>query len=56
MRSALAESMGVPSAEIALVRNATEALNTVLLGFPLNADDEIVCSAHDYFAMLDALE
>ncbi|MCA1606482.1 MAG: aminotransferase class V-fold PLP-dependent enzyme [Acidobacteria bacterium] len=56
VRSALAEAMGVPSAEIALVRNATEALNTVLLGLPLNAGDEIVCSAHDYFAMLDALE
>ena len=38
-----------------MVRNATEALNTVLLGLPLNAGDEIVCSAHDYFAMLDAL-
>lgn len=56
VRPALGEAMGVPSAEIALVRNATEALNTVLLGLPLNAGDEIVCSAHDYFAMLDALE
>lgn len=56
LRAALADAMGVPPAEIALVRNATEALNTVLLGFPLNAGDEIVCSAHDYFAMLDALE
>ncbi len=56
VRAALAEAMGVPSAEIALVRNATEALNTVLLGIPLNTGDEIVCSAHDYFAMLDALE
>ena len=56
LRAALAEAMGVPPAEIALVRNATEALNTVLLGLPLNAGDEIVCSAHDYFAMLDALE
>ena len=56
VRSTLAEAMGVPSAEIALVRNATEALNTVLLGLPLDAGDEIVCSAHDYFAMLDSLE
>ena len=56
VRQALAEVMGVPSAEMAVVRNATEALNTVLLGLPLNAGDEIVCSAHDYFAMLDALE
>ena len=48
--------MKVPATEIALVRNATEALDTVLLGFPLKAGDEIVCSAHDYYAMLDALE
>jgi len=56
VRPALAEALGVPPAEIAIVRNATEALNTVLLGLPLKAGDEIVCSAHDYFAMLDALE
>jgi len=56
VRSALADAMGVPPAEIALVRNATEALNTILLGLPLHAGDEIICSAHDYFAMLDALE
>ncbi len=56
VRPAVAGAMGLPPAEIALVRNATEALNTVLLGLPLKAGDEIVCSAHDYFAMLDALE
>lgn len=56
VRGALAEAMAVPPAEIALVRNATEALDTVLLGLPLRAGDEIVCSAHDYYAMLDALE
>lgn len=55
-RSALAEVMGVPGSEIALVRNATEALDTVLLGTPMAAGDEVVCSAHDYYAMLDALE
>ena len=56
LRPALAETLGVDPSEIAIVRNATEALNTVLLGVPLRAGDEIVCSAHDYFAMLDALE
>jgi isopenicillin-N epimerase len=56
VRRAIASIMGAPPAEIALVRNATEALNTVLLGLPLSPGDEIVCSAHDYFAMLDALE
>ncbi|HEX2188044.1 MAG TPA: aminotransferase class V-fold PLP-dependent enzyme [Longimicrobiaceae bacterium] len=56
VRGALAEAMGVAPGEIALVRNATEALDTVLLGVPLRAGDEVVCSAHDYYAMLDALE
>ncbi len=56
VRAGLAEVMGVPGGEIALVRNATEALNTVLLGLPLQPGDEVVCSAHDYYAMLDALE
>ena len=56
LRGALASAMNVPPAEIALVRNATEALDTVLLGFPLKPGDEVVCSAHDYYAMLDALD
>lgn len=55
VRAALAEVMGVPGDQLALVRNATEALDTVLLGVPLARGDEVVCSAHDYFAMLDAL-
>ena len=56
VRKALADALGVDGAEMALVRNATEALDTVLLGVPLNRGDEIVCSAHDYYAMLDALD
>lgn len=56
VRAALADAMAVPVAEIALVRNATEALNTVILGLPMQRSDEIVCSAHDYYATLDAME
>ena len=56
VRASLAGILGVPPSEIALVRNATEALNTVLLGVPLAAGDEIVCSSHDYYAMLDAID
>lgn len=52
----VATVLGVAPEEIALVRNATEALDTVLLGLPLSQGDEVVCSAHDYWAMLDALE
>jgi isopenicillin-N epimerase len=56
VRAAVADLMGVPGDQLALVRNATEALDTVLLGVPLERGDEVVCSAHDYYAMLDALE
>ena len=35
VRAAIAEAMGVPGDQLALVRNATEALDTVLLGVPL---------------------
>jgi len=56
VRQAIAETMGVAPDELALIRNATEALDTVLLGVPLSRGDEIVCSAHDYYAMLDALD
>lgn len=53
--SGVAALLGVPTAELALTRNATEALDTVLLGYALQAGDEIVCSAHDYYAMRDAI-
>lgn len=52
----LARVLGVPSDELALTRNATEALDTVILGMPMKAGDEILCCAHDYYAMLDAIE
>lgn len=56
LRASLAKAMNVGGDEIALLRNATEALDNVLLGYKLDAGDEIVCSRHDYYAMLDALE
>lgn len=54
--SGLARLLGVPKDELALVRNATEALDTVILGSPMKAGDEILCCTHDYYAMLDAIE
>jgi isopenicillin-N epimerase len=39
-----------------MVRNATEALHIVVQGIPLAAGDEVVCSAHDFWTVLDALE
>lgn len=52
----LAALLGVAPDEIALVRNATEALHTVVQGVPLSAGDEVVCSAHDFWTVLDGLE
>lgn len=52
----LARLLGVPADEVGLTRNATEALDTVILGLPMSRGDEIVCCTHDYYAMLDAIE
>lgn len=49
----LAHLLGVPPVELALVRNTTEAIGTVLLGYPFAPGDELVCTSQDYFHMLD---
>jgi isopenicillin-N epimerase len=56
LKPGLARLLGVPADEIAFTRNATEALDTVILGLPMKAGDEIVCCSTDYYAMLDAIE
>ena len=55
VREGLARIAGTRVDEIALVRNATEALATVLLGMPLAAGDVIAAGTHEYWAMYDAL-
>lgn len=55
-RTALARSFGCDAEEIALVRNATEALQIVLLGVPLRSGDEILMTTHDYWSMHDAVD
>src|SRR5215207_4652808 len=52
----LAAMMGVPADQVALVRNATEGLASVLLGFPFAPGDELVCSVQDYWHMLEMIE
>lgn len=52
----LATQLGCSLEEVALVRNATEALDIVLLGVELKAGDEILTTTHDYWAMQDALD
>ena len=53
-RTELAELAAVDSEEIVITRNATEALNIVIQGFPLAAGDEVVASDQDYDSMTQA--
>ncbi|MBK9149438.1 MAG: aminotransferase class V-fold PLP-dependent enzyme [Flavobacteriales bacterium] len=54
LRMNLARLAGCPPDELAICRNATEALNTVIFGLPLKAGDEVVVSTHDYPNMANA--
>lgn len=53
MRTKLSELAGVAAENVIITRNTTESLNTVIGGFPWQADDEAVMSNQDYGAMLD---
>jgi isopenicillin-N epimerase len=55
-RSGLSKLFGCDVEEIALVRNATEALDAVLLGIDLRPGDEILMTTHDYGAMQTAVD
>ena len=48
LRKSLANLAGTNAAEVALVRNASEALETVIFGLELKAGDEVVLSKQDY--------
>jgi selenocysteine lyase/cysteine desulfurase len=54
LRLKLAELCGVQSGEIAINRNATEGLNSIILGLNLKEGDEIVLSSFDYPNMMNA--
>ncbi len=54
LRKRLAELAGVDSEEIALHRNATESLETIIFGLKLKAGDEIILSKYDYPNMINA--
>lgn len=56
VKNILADMAGVPSSEIALVRNTTEGLNIVIHGIDLKAGDEIILSRQDYGSMVEAFE
>ena len=54
LRMNLAALAGVPHDELAICRNATEALNTTIFGLPLKNGDEVVVSTYDYPNMANA--
>ncbi len=54
LRQALANLAGCNVEEIAVNRNATEALNTVIFGLPLQKGDEVIGTRQDYPNMIQA--
>ncbi|EPR70545.1 aminotransferase class V-fold PLP-dependent enzyme [Cyclobacterium qasimii] len=54
LREKLAQLGGCDPEEIAINRNATEALNTVIHGLDLNKGDEVIGSIQDYPNMMNA--
>lgn len=54
LRSKLADLAGCSAEEIAINRNATEGLNTVIFGLNLKPGDEVVLTKQDYPNMLNA--
>jgi selenocysteine lyase/cysteine desulfurase len=55
VRAGLAETFGCDAEEIAITRNASESLETCLLGLDLERGDEIVASDQEYPRMLATL-
>ena len=54
LRENLAALAGVSPDELAINRNTTEALNTIIFGLNLKAGDEVVLSRYDYPNMMNA--
>ncbi len=56
IREDLAREFGCSPEELALTRNTSEGLHTVILGMPLKAGDEVLTTTQDYPSMLSSLE
>lgn len=54
LRAKLANLAGVSPDEVAINRNTTEAINTVIFGLNLKAGDEVVLTRYDYPNMINA--
>lgn len=55
VRRRLAKSFGCDTEEIAITRNASEALETALLGLPLQPGDEVLTTNQDYPRMITTI-
>ena len=56
VRAELGEYVGAPADDLALVLNATSALNAVLRSLPLRPGDEILTTEHEYWGIELLLE
>jgi selenocysteine lyase/cysteine desulfurase len=54
LRKRLATLFGCDAEELAINRNTTEGLNTIIAGLPLQKGDEVILSKYDYPNMLNA--
>ncbi|MFN0032744.1 MAG: aminotransferase class V-fold PLP-dependent enzyme [Flavobacteriales bacterium] len=54
LRSKLADLAGCDADEVAINRNSTEGLNTIIFGLNLKAGDEVVLTKYDYPNMINA--
>ncbi len=54
LRERLATMAGCSKEEIAINRNTTEGLNTIIFGLPLQKGDEVVLTKYDYPNMINA--
>lgn len=55
-RTSLAGFLRCDAEELALLRNTTEALNIVIMGFPWEKGDEVVLGNQDYGSMTEAFQ
>lgn len=55
-RRDLAVVVGADAEEVAITRNASEAMNIIIRGIPLAPGDEVIASDWDYGAMVEAWE
>ena len=54
IKKELANFLQVSADEIIITRNATEALNIAIQGYPFKTGDEVLISQLDYFSMIEA--